>query len=65
VNQCDGCRRGLAVERGIHLGEDGPYMACTRVRYDGDGAILFRGTFRFRADAGEFPALMVREDGDE
>lgn len=33
VNQCDGCRRGLPLEGGIHFGEGHDMIACTRRRY--------------------------------
>lgn len=34
INQCDGCRRGLPIENGLHIREDGlPDMACTKERY--------------------------------
>ena len=31
-NVCDGCRRGLPVERGLHLGKAGPFV-CSADRY--------------------------------
>lgn len=33
INQCDGCRRGLPVVRGIHRDDKGYAMACSRDRY--------------------------------
>lgn len=39
LNQCDGCRRGLPIEDGIHVdpkatGWNRLYMGCTKDRYD-------------------------------
>ena len=40
MNQCDGCRRGIPVENGIHPDGHGS-MACTKDRYEvADPAIL-------------------------
>lgn len=33
VNQCDGCRRGLPIENGIHYDKGWPDMSCTADRY--------------------------------
>lgn len=34
VNQCDGCKRGLPIEQGLHMNNDGrPYMGCTKSKY--------------------------------
>ena len=38
MNQCDGCRRGLPVENGIHIvpgkkGWERLYMVCEKNRY--------------------------------
>ena len=34
MNQCDGCRRGLPIDNGIHRGEGYDMIACTRDRYE-------------------------------
>jgi hypothetical protein len=38
MNQCDGCRRGLPVENGVHRGPGGFWagdvQACTKDRYE-------------------------------
>lgn len=33
-NQCDGCRRGLPLEDGIHVSEDGYMIGCTKHLYE-------------------------------
>lgn len=33
MNQCDGCRRGLPLENGIHRGEGYDLIGCTRELY--------------------------------
>lgn len=39
MNQCDGCRRGLPLENGVHIdptiqGWGRMYMVCTKDEYD-------------------------------
>lgn len=41
MNQCDGCRRGLPIERGLHRLPSGlPDMACTADLYAAFDALL-------------------------
>lgn len=35
VNQCDGCRRGLPIRDGVHVGPGYDMIGCTAARYDG------------------------------
>jgi hypothetical protein len=34
MNQCDGCRRGLPVENGLHRGAGYDLIHCTRALYE-------------------------------
>jgi hypothetical protein len=42
INQCDGCRRGLPLEDGIHIGEGYDMMGCTKHVYEDEDNLVYR-----------------------
>jgi hypothetical protein len=59
VNQCDGCRRGLDLQCGIHWEGQGAIMVCTK---DAEIAKLRREKSAIQAAAADFQHIRFDEE---
>lgn len=64
ANQCDGCRRGLAVKDKIHIEKDGmPYIGCSSSLYEKSDRPSCKAAVAFHCEAYESLANEIFELG--